>query len=161
VLLCELLTGAHPFSSALCSFGDGDSVASSSSGGGSGGHGQAAAQEVEDEVNVLFSGGDVEAGLQHVLQGDWAATAVAVRLAASDADAADLIGSLLAVDPADRPCTAGRTAALARHPWFASRLADGLSAVCERTATPPLAVRGAAKPPKPGSGVLGSFWQAW
>lgn len=154
VLLCELLTGAHPFSPALCSFGDGgDAVGSNNA---------AAAQEVEDQVNDLFSGGDVEAGMQHVLLGQWSSTAMAARLAATDADAADLIGSLLTVDPADRPCTAGRTAALVSHPWFAARLGDNLGAVIERTATAPLAVRGAAaRPPKPGSGVFGDFWRVF
>jgi serine/threonine protein kinase len=158
VLLCELLTGMHPFSSALCSFGDGDI---NDAGDIRPTKALAGSQEVEDEVDVLFSGGDFEAGLQRVLQGDWATSAVASRLAATDADAADLISSLLVLDPADRPCTAGRTGALLRHPWFASRLGDNLAAVCERTARPPLDVRGPAKPPKPGSGVLGSFWRMW
>lgn len=166
VLLCELLTGVHPFSSALCSFSDGDGAESCDRTIRSGGANQPAAtgpalQEVEDEVNVLFSGGDIEEGLQRVLQGEWAASAVASRLAATDADAVDLIGSLLAVDPADRPCTAGRTRALVQHPWFVSRLEGSLAAICERTSRPPIDVRGPAKPPKPGSGVIGSFWRTW
>ena len=167
MLLCELLTGLHPFSSALCSFRDGDGVDSydglvhngrrtsqpTATVAGS------AVQEIEDKVDVLFSGGDIEVGLQRVLRGDWAASAVASRLAAADADAADLIDSLLQPDPADRPCTAGRTGALVQHPWFVSRLGDNLVAVRERTARPPLEVRGPTKPPKPGSGVYGSFWK--
>ncbi len=156
VLLCEMLTGMHPFSSALYSFGDGEGDDATDNGPTKT---VARLQEVEDEVDVLFGGGDIEAGLQRVLQGDWATSAVASRLAATDAAAADLIGSLLALDPADRPCTAGRTGALIQHPWFASRLGDNLAAVCERTARPPLDVRGPAKPPKPGSGVRGSFWR--
>ena len=144
----------HPFSPALCSFGDASDTVSQNN--------AAAAQEVEDQVNDLFSGGDVEAGMQHVLLGQWSSTAMAARLAATDADAADLIGSLLAVDPADRPCTARRTAALISHPWFAARLGDSLGAVVERTAAAPLAVRTAvARPPKPGTGVLSDFWRAF
>ena len=166
ILLCELLTGAHPFSSALCSLGDGDDVNSCDAATRCGLVNQSSTaatklpvQEVDDEVNTLFSGGDIEEGMQRVLQGHWAASAVASRLAATDADAADLISSLLAVDPADRPCTAGRTGALVQHPWFDSSLGDSLGAVCERTLRPPIDVRGPAKPPKPGSGVVGSFWR--
>lgn len=169
VLLCELLTGLHPFSSALCSLRDCDGVDSSDGLDRNGRRNSqstatvagSAVQEVEDKVDVLFSGGDIEAGLQCVLRGDWTGSAVASLLAATDADAADLIDSLLALDPADRPCTAGRTGALVQHPWFVSRLGDNLAAVRERTARPPLRVRGPAKAPKPGSGIYGSFWKMW
>jgi serine/threonine protein kinase len=157
VLLCELLTGTHPFSPALCSFGDaGDTIGSRHDGNAT------VAQEVEDQVNNLFAGGDVEAGMHSVLLGQWSSTLMAVRMAGKDADAADLIGSLLSVDPTDRPCTAGRTAALISHRWFAARLGDSLGAVVERTATAPLVGRGpAARPPKPGSGIFGDFWRAF
>ena len=162
VLLCELLTGTHPFSPALCSFGDEDGAASYDDRVPDIQHTPVAEmQEVKDEVNTLFSGGDIEAGLQRVLQGGWGASGVASRLAATDAEAVHLIAGLLALDPADRPCTAGRTGALVQHSWFVSRLGDSLGAVCGRTARAPLDVRGREKPPKPGSGVVGSFWRIW
>ena len=110
-----------------------------------------------DEAS-FHSGGDIEEGLAAVLQGDWSRTPMASRLAASDRPAADLIGSLLATDPTERPCTAGRTAALVQHPWFAARLGAELSDVVERRVRPPLIVRGGAGAPRPGTGAVGDFW---